>query len=221
MGEQYDDIVHKMERHESERSKNEEHDIFTGKAVKVKSKKMPEISTGPVSSNSRKKPEYIEEDPDMKNEIPVEMEEQNEVDTQKQADILTLKQDLDSFSPRTVDSHITEVTVEDDLSARPVPIAEDEVQVPNLLAPIPASPGPSQTELEPSVYNYENEEEEEEEEIITEENETTSLAETVQLEDSLEARLEQTIKAESTELPQTPTSIAAELSEDALTKAIS
>ena len=95
-------------------------------------------------------------------------------------------------------------------------------EVPNLLAPIPASPGPSQTELEPSVYNYENEHEEEETILEEPENETNSLDETVQLEDSLEARLEQTIKAESTELPQTPTSIkAAELSEEALTKAIS
>ena len=106
--------------------------------------------------------------------------------------------------------------------------------MPNLLDPIPGSPKPSMTELEPSVYNFEpvKEGEESDEEIEEEmqggiENDFVYQNDDLGLSletpgDSLEAKIEETIQAESTELPMTPRSIkATELSNEALTKAIS
>jgi len=265
---EYDDIVQQMSAR-TEAQKGQETDVFAGKAVKVKGRQsllspQPPVATGPLKSNSKRRPSYVDEDPEMQNEMPVEMQQAKAIKvSQEQSDILTLmeQQDLDSFSPRTVDSHITEVTLEYDLSARVMPIADDEVlspEVPNLMQTIPASPGPSHTEIEPSVYGFEkndeNDEDEEQQSEVEEQDETLEepfeveteeiqpIGKTLEIEqistgtdnlaiDSLEARIEDTIEQEtkseaseqeSTELPGTPRSVkAAELSDEALTKAIS
>jgi len=268
---EYDDIVQQMSAR-TEAQKGQETDVFAGKAVKVKGRQsllspQPPVATGPLKSNSKRRPSYVDEDPEMQNEMPVEMQQAKAIKvSQEQSDILTLmeQQDLDSFSPRTVDSHITEVTLEYDLSARVMPIADDEVlssEVPNLMQTIPASPGPSHTELEPSVYDFDkNDDGEQESEVdepeseVEEQDETleqlseaeteeiqpigesleiekiSNITETLAL-DSLEARMEETIEQEtkseaseqeSVELPDSPRSVkAAELSDEALTKAIS
>ena len=81
--------------------------------------------------------------------------------------------------------------------------------MPNLLAPIPASPGPSQVELDPSVYSFHEEAEEEQETVTYQESihnsepeEFLLVDQSLAVQDSIEAKIEESL-AENVELPGT------------------